>query len=209
MEKLRNILTMSERLYTKVIRDEDWNNLMQLYIHDSYDDFDSIRTAFNKDGRINERRLKDIIKSRIDGYKTIKLSSKNKFSRVLVYKKDTDECVGMVGFDTMDVENLATPLPGNVNQYDVSKNAIVLIYKIHPFHCNKGYATEVIKSMLQWFFEKLTHKQILANIYKTNYPSIRVVEKLGFEKLYEYQCNTNGSYNADCFGLKKENLIAR
>ena len=214
MEKLKSVITTSERLYIKAVTERDLYRLSDLYLYDSYDEFDSVKLAFNSDKTIDKSKLHRIIMDRMEDYKKIKLSDKHKASRYLLYKKDTHECVGMIGFDRMDVPTKEmNPVIDNAFSYDTSRSAIVLIYKIHPFHCRKGYATEGVGSMLEWFFRNISHREIIAKIFKTNLASQRVVQKLGFKKIYEYSFDWDIAdeklpYNALCFGLKKNHLIS-
>lgn len=214
MEKLKSVVTTSPRLYMKIITSADVNRLAELYVHDSYNEFDSIKEAFDEKKIMNKDKLRGIIKERIADYDKIKISRKHKFSRVLLYTKNSHEAVGMVGFDSMDIRYV-NPLTKDAKQYDISKGAIVIIYKIHPFHCRKGYATEGVGTMLKWFFDNTDNKQIIANIFMGNIGSQKVARNLGFRPIYQYQFSIpdfaeyerNPQYDAECYALKKQHLI--
>ncbi len=55
-------------------------------------------------------------------------------------------------------------------------------YKIDEKMINKGIATEAIAHVVRFAFDRLTLHRIEANIMPRNKASIRVAEKLGFEK---------------------------
>ena len=54
-------------------------------------------------------------------------------------------------------------------------------YKLDKDHINKGYITEGIEEVISICFNDYQLHRIEANIIPRNIPSIRVVEKLGFE----------------------------
>lgn len=53
-------------------------------------------------------------------------------------------------------------------------------YKIHPDYWNKGYATEVLNTMLTYCFKELKLHRIQAGCAVENIGSIKVLEKVGF-----------------------------
>ena len=57
-------------------------------------------------------------------------------------------------------------------------------YELNPIFWGKGYATEVVERSIQYAFEELNLKKIIAETQKNNKASIRVLEKLDmiFEK---------------------------
>jgi [ribosomal protein S5]-alanine N-acetyltransferase len=56
-------------------------------------------------------------------------------------------------------------------------------YGTMPAMQNKGYMTEAVKGMLQWAAARSDIKLVLAETHTSNKPSIRVVEKNGFQQL--------------------------
>jgi RimJ/RimL family protein N-acetyltransferase len=52
-------------------------------------------------------------------------------------------------------------------------------YKFHKNHWNKGYATEVLKSVLDFGFNELNLHRIQAGCAVDNIGSIKVLEKVG------------------------------
>lgn len=61
---------------------------------------------------------------------------------------------------------------------------IEIIYAFKPSAWGKGYATEVVKAMLDYGFETCGLQKIIATIHPENKESVRVAEKAGmvFEK---------------------------
>lgn len=53
-------------------------------------------------------------------------------------------------------------------------------YKLDKDEVNKGYMTEAVQAMVEFAFNILQLHRIEANIIPTNYPSLQVVNKLGF-----------------------------
>jgi ribosomal-protein-alanine N-acetyltransferase len=54
-------------------------------------------------------------------------------------------------------------------------------YGTMPTMQGKGYMTEAVKGMLQWAATRRDIRVVLAETHASNKPSIRVVEKCGFE----------------------------
>ncbi|OYU84692.1 MAG: GNAT family N-acetyltransferase [Flavobacterium sp. BFFFF2] len=55
-------------------------------------------------------------------------------------------------------------------------------YKIHPTHWTKGFATEVVQTILHFCFTELKLHRITAGCATENMASIRVLEKCGFTR---------------------------
>lgn len=56
-----------------------------------------------------------------------------------------------------------------------------LLFSIEPAYWGKGLATESASCVLDYLFQKLNYKQILATVDKPNKVSIMVLEKLGMQ----------------------------
>ncbi len=201
----QNIITKSDRMYTKVIKNFHLEKLASLYVNDKLSTFDSIKNAFDGD-QMNKKKLLEILRNRIEYYEMIKLSKQKPFSRFLVFEQETDQCIGLVGFDFMNIEDRLYPTSKNSKKYDTSSKATLLSYKIHPWHCNKGYGTEIVKEMLKWFFKNFTKTQVLAHLYKENYASHKLLEKIGFDKIYEVKYLGADEMTTDLFGIVKDKI---
>ena len=53
-------------------------------------------------------------------------------------------------------------------------------YSIDLNYHNRGYMTEALKALMQWAFQNIKLKRILAETNASNFPSHRVLEKCGF-----------------------------
>lgn len=63
---------------------------------------------------------------------------------------------------------------------------VVIGYGIDPFYQNRGYMTEAVKALVEWAFQYPACKTIVAEVVKTNIPSIRVLEKVGARRVKVY-----------------------
>ena len=69
---------------------------------------------------------------------------------------------------------------GNKAEVD---NEIEIAYFISESHAGKGYITEAAKAAAHWALDNLKMDYLIAIVELDNYPSQRVVEKVGFEKI--------------------------
>jgi [ribosomal protein S5]-alanine N-acetyltransferase len=63
---------------------------------------------------------------------------------------------------------------------------VVIGYCIDPSCQNRGYMTEAVNAMIEWAFQNLSCKTIVAEVVETNIPSIRVLEKVGARRVDKY-----------------------
>jgi len=78
-----------------------------------------------------------------------------------------NEIIGMVGV-------------GNKEEVD---NEIEIAYFISERFASTGYITEAVKTVSQWALEYLNLDYLIAIVELDNYPSQKVVERCGFERL--------------------------
>ncbi len=73
---------------------------------------------------------------------------------------------------------------GTVCLYDISKlyKSAELGYKFSSQYHHMGYASEAVEKLLNIAFAELDLHRICARVVEENTPSIRLLEKLGFEK---------------------------
>ncbi|TWT13337.1 GNAT family N-acetyltransferase [Planomicrobium sp. CPCC 101079] len=65
------------------------------------------------------------------------------------------------------------------------ENGVVEIgYGIAESFRNKGYASEMVKGLVEWLKQKEMVTKIVANCLETNQPSIKVLEKSGFKRTH-------------------------
>lgn len=88
-------------------------------------------------------------------------------ARVMFAVELDGSVIGMVGI-------------GNKEEVD---NEIEIAYFISESYAGKGYITEAAKAVSHWALESLKMDYLIAIVETDNYPSQRVVEKAGFQKI--------------------------
>lgn len=73
-------------------------------------------------------------------------------------------------------------LIGFVNDVEIGDGVIELGYVIHPKHQNKGYASEMLKTVIDELLREGFH-QIVAGAFENNAASIQVMQKCGMKKI--------------------------
>ena len=96
------------------------------------------------------------------------LANKEK-ARVMhaVCLRSSNEVIGMVGV-------------GNKREVD---NEIEIAFFVFEKHSSRGYITEAAKAISQWVLSELQLDYIIAIVEPDNFPSQKVVESCGFEKI--------------------------
>lgn len=77
---------------------------------------------------------------------------------------------------------MGNELIGFVNDVETLDGVIELGYVIHPKHQNKGYASEMLKAVIDELFQEGFH-QIVAGAFENNIASINVMKKCGMKKI--------------------------
>ena len=88
-------------------------------------------------------------------------------ARVMLAVELHGSVIGMVGI-------------GNKEEVD---NEIEIAYFISESHAGKGYTTEAAEAVSHWALSNLKMDYLIAIVETDNYPSQRVVEKIGFRKI--------------------------
>lgn len=83
-------------------------------------------------------------------------------------------------FDWMCIEKESEKRVGVFGLYRDKESAEVN-YLLAPEAQHKGYATEAIRSLIEYAFVKWNSKRVFAEIHKENKPSIELVKKMGLE----------------------------
>lgn len=73
-------------------------------------------------------------------------------------------------------------LIGFVNDVEIGDGVIELGYVINPDYQNKGYASEMLKAVIDELF-LYGFRQIVAGAFENNYASIQVMKKCGMKKI--------------------------
>ena len=90
-------------------------------------------------------------------------------------------------FDLAIVHKESNKVIGGVGIRRITENSLVadLGYAINPDFQGKGFASEAVKAMFDFAFEKLNLKVIYATCDVKNIPSYKVMEKCGMTKVGE------------------------
>jgi RimJ/RimL family protein N-acetyltransferase len=82
------------------------------------------------------------------------------------------------------IENLDGECVGTMNSHTCNPRAGTFQYgiSIKPEHRQKGYATEAIKLLLNYFFGELRYQKVNVFIYAFNASSLELHRKLGFRE---------------------------
>jgi len=77
---------------------------------------------------------------------------------------------------------LREELIGFVNDVEIEGGSIEIGYAIHPDYHNHGYATEMLKAVIQDLFQK-GYREVIAAAFDSNPASFRVMEKSGMTRI--------------------------
>ena len=90
-------------------------------------------------------------------------------------------------------------LLGDCGYHVISDSEAEIGYTLAPRYQRKGYATEVVETLLTYLFENAQFKMVTASTDPENDASIRVLEKNGFKKsrLLEKSVKIRGEWRDD------------
>lgn len=92
------------------------------------------------------------------------LSLESKAIRYSIIELESNGIIGSCGYNSLDLSNSKAEIG-----YDISKD-----------HWGKGYAPEVVQSLMDYAFNTLKLNRIEAKVEPENHNSIRVLQKLNF-----------------------------
>lgn len=112
------------------------------------------------------------------------------------------------------IETLASELAGSLATHSCDRRVGSFAYgvAIRAEHQRQGYASEAIVMVLRHFFEELRYQKATVSIYSFNEPSIRLHERLGFERegLLRRMVYTQGQhFDLLYYGITREEFAAR
>jgi len=111
-----------------------------------------------------------------------------------IEREGMDGIIGTIGFQEWSHEH---------KRADIS-------YALSPEYWGSGYATEVVKEVIIYGFEKLGIKRIGAVVFVENTSSIKLLEKLGFEKegvLRNYMYQDGVPHDTNIYSLLNDKSI--
>ncbi len=94
------------------------------------------------------------------------INEPNTWFQFIIIEKEPQKIIGDLGIHFFDNENRQAEIGCTLNKH----------------FQNKGYATESVKSVIDYLFKGLGKHRIIASIDPENKNSIRLVERIGFRK---------------------------
>jgi len=112
------------------------------------------------------------------------------------------------------IESLSGDLIGTINTHTCNQRNRTFMYGIAILadHRCKGYASETIQLVLKYYFEELGYQKVTVQIYAFNEASIKLHEKLGFQRegCLRRMIYTGGIYHDEMiYGLTVDEFIER
>lgn len=92
---------------------------------------------------------------------------------------------------------LDNSLIGFINDVEIDNDVIEIGYVIHPSFHNKGYATEMLKAVIEELLSN-QYSTVIAGAFVENKASIRVMQKCGMEKISKEEDITYHSTKHHC-----------
>lgn len=111
------------------------------------------------------------------------------------------------------VENGEAEAVGNITTHDCAPRSGTFSYGINTRkeHRGKGYAAEAIALVLRYYFRELRYQKVTVGVFEFNAASIRLHEKLGFQRegRLRRMTHTDGRFfDQLIFGLTAEEFAA-
>lgn len=113
-----------------------------------------------------------------------------------------------------EIETLAGELAGSISTHNCDRRVGSFGYgvAVREEHQRHGYASEAIVLVLGYFFEELRYQKATAAVYSFNEPSIRLHERLGFQREGQLRrlVYTQGQhFDLLFYGITREEFAAR
>jgi len=82
------------------------------------------------------------------------------------------------------IENSDSTIVGGIGTHDCDRRTGTFSYGLNilPDHQRKGYASEAVRLLARYFFRELRYQKLTVGVYDFNEPSIRLHERLGFQR---------------------------
>lgn len=91
--------------------------------------------------------------------------TKNAVFVMAITRKGDDAYIGSTGANSVE-----------------DSDAIEFFYTLLPEYWGQGYGTEAARRIVRYLFEEVNAPRVVANVFPDNIPSVRVLEKLGFQR---------------------------
>ena len=152
-----NIILETERFYLRELIESDVDGFYEL------DSDPEVHRYLGNSPVTDKQQLADVIKYVQQQY------IENGIGRWAVVDKNTNEFIGWSG-----LKLVKDTINNQSNYYDLG-------YRLIRKHWGKGIATETAKASIEYGFNVMNLKEIIAAIHCDNVASNNVVKKLGFE----------------------------
>lgn len=86
--------------------------------------------------------------------------------RLAIAERSDDRLLGTIGFHTVSAGNRVAEIA----------------YDLHPQAWGRGLATSMVDAMVRWAHDVAGVRRVQATVLETNAPSIRVLERAGFQR---------------------------
>ncbi len=142
----------TERLYLRVFEPGDANAMSEIH-----SDEEAMK-YIGRGGVLNIEQTKKGIEA------FIRYQTERGYSIWALIEKESNSLIGHCGLNMLN-----------------DKSDIEIAYLLAKGHWGKGYATEIAKATLEFGFNNLNLKRIIALAYPENFPSHNVIKKIGMK----------------------------
>jgi len=106
--------------------------------------------------------VRDFIENKV----SFEIDQPDTWHQLVIIKKDSNELIGDIGIHFLDWDNYQVELGCTIDKQSHGK----------------GYATEALRGTINYLFDKLNKRRIIASVDPRNQKSIQLMERLGFRK---------------------------
>jgi ribosomal-protein-alanine N-acetyltransferase len=155
----RQTIYETDRLYLRILKPNYFRQVLEYYKrnHNFLKEWEPIRPSDFYTAAYQKSQLR---------YE-YNMFKRNKLVRFWIFKKKDNKLIGNICLSNIVMGNFRSCYMG---------------YKLDNDEINKGYMTEAIRKVVQIMFEDFGLHRIEVNILPRNIRSLRVMEKLNFEK---------------------------
>jgi RimJ/RimL family protein N-acetyltransferase len=169
----------TERLSLRQLKADDFSNLFPVFADEQTMEF--------YPSPFSQEMVRSFIEKQLTSYKT------NHFGLWAVELKGTRQFLGDCGITLQDIDNQIVPEIG---------------YHFNKKYWHRGFATEAVQGCIAYAFNEFNMKEIYIHTYVKNIPSIRVAERMHFQKIKTYSKflkNYNTYWDHSVYMLKNNN----
>lgn len=158
---MNKIIFKTDRTYAKAFEENDLDNLYALHTN-------PMVASTTIDG------IQTLEKIRFHLQSFIEHQNKYGFSQWAIYENETNNFMGRAGFTKRKLS-------------DGTQEEVEIRFAILPDFWNKGYASELTKSLVEYAAQELGLAKLAAGNNPDNIKSIKILSKFGFEFIKKIQ----------------------